>query len=361
MFASDADYVSFVLADGGIVLWDGGDKQHKVSHLAVGLGIAREKGFFWDRLAIHLENGDIIRIGGIGKKQSSQLQKELNRAFRAYLRDFYQSLVPQIQDAVKQTELLLSSDRYVRQGAAKQWLRTHEGLAYAVKRKDIHQFLSAELRQQLQTIDPLLNEGYKAIESINNAYIDRQLRKFQRFFDSVDSKPLTANQRRACVIDEQHNLILAGAGTGKTSTMIGRAGYLIESGLAQPQQILMLAFARKAAEEMDGRIKAKLGIDTLTVKTFHSLGKHIISQVEGIVPAINPLAEDDHLRARFVDEQLQRLLQDKLYNSRFITYFVRFRHPYKSAFQFKSLGEYNNYILEQEICVYRIAPGKRNF
>ena len=47
----------------------------------------------------------------------------------------------------------------------------------------------------------------------------------------------------------------------------------------------MLAFARKAAE-MDERIQSKLGIDTLTVKTFHSLAKHIITQVEGVVPAI---------------------------------------------------------------------------
>jgi superfamily I DNA/RNA helicase len=89
--------------------------------------------------------------------------------------------------------------------------------------------------------------------------------------------PLTDKQRRACVIDEQHNLVLAGAGTGKTSTMIGRAGYLLKSGIARPQEILMLAFARKAADEMEERVQAKLGVSSLTVKTFHSLGKHIRS------------------------------------------------------------------------------------
>ena len=165
----------------------------------------------------------------------------------------------------------------------------------------------------------------------------------------MESNPLTANQRKACVIDERHNLVLAGAGTGKTSTMIGRAGYLIKAGIAQPEQILMLAFARKAAEEMDERIQSKLGIDNLTVKTFHSLGKQIITQVEGVVPAINKMAEDERLRTSFVDEQIQRLLLDELYKSRFVTYFLRFSYPYKSAFNFKSLGEYNNYLLENEI------------
>lgn len=349
LFASHNDYASISLDDDRIVLMDQDDKRSKVSHLAIGSGIAREQGYFWDRLAIHLENGDIIRIGGISKKQSSQLQTALNQAFRSFLRDFYQNLAPQIQEAAQQAEGLLQGERYIRQGVAEQWLQTHQRLAHAVKRKDSQHFLSADSRQQLQTIHPLLDKGYETIVAINNAYIDWQLQRFEMYFDSVESNPLTANQRRACVIDEQHNLVLAGAGTGKTSTMIGRAGFLINAGLAEPEQILMLAFARKAAEEMDERIKSKLGIESLTVKTFHSLGKHIIAKVEGVVPAINPLAEDEHKRARFVDEQLQRMLQDELYKTRLVTYFVRFIHPYKSAFQFKSLGEYNNYILENDI------------
>ena len=143
--------------------------------------------------------------------------------------------------------------------------------------------------------------------------------------------------------------MLAGAGTGKTSTMIGRAGYLLKSGIARPQEILMLAFARKAADEMEERIQAKLGVSSLTVKTFHSLGKHIISQVEGIVPSISKMAEDEHLRARFVDAQIQQLLNDEQYKSRLVTYFLRFSYPYKSAFRFKSLGEYNQYILDNDI------------
>jgi len=146
---------------------------------------------------------------------------------------------------------------------------------------------------------------------------------------------------------------LAGAGTGKTSTMIGRAGYLVKAGKASPETILMLAFARKAADEMEQRIQEKLGIEKLTVKTFHSLGKQIITQVEGVVPAINKMAEDGHLRARFVDEQIQRLMQDEQYKSRIVKYFLYFTYPYKSIFGFKSLGEYNQYLLENEIRTFQ--------
>lgn len=352
-FAAHADYFAINRLDDGILLLGGDNGRHKIAYLSIGQGIAVNQGTFWDELAIHLENGEIVRMGGISKKQSRSLQAELNKSFKAYLRDFYQSLVPKIQAAAQKARVLFAGQRYIRQGIARQWLESFEDLAIGLRRKDLRRFIPAEVVHDLQSIRPLLNHGFAAIDRLNEAYIDRQLQAFQAFFDRVESKPLTDNQRRACVIDEQHNLVLAGAGTGKTSTMIGRAGYLIEAGLAKPEQILMLAFARKAAEEMDERIQAKLGIDTLTVKTFHSLGKHIIGQVEGVVPAINPLAEDDHLRARFVDEQLLRLLQDELYKSRLVNYFFRHLYPYKSAFQFKSLGEYNNYILENDIRTFQ--------
>lgn len=348
LFAAHSDYDSFSLAKDGVLL-NRGKSQQRISYLSIGKGIALEPGFFWDVLAIHLENGEITRIGGIRKKQSKLLQAGLNQTARRYLSEFFQRMVPGIQAASRQARVLFSGNRYIRKAAARQWLKSYGNLAKGMQRKDMQCFLPTDMIQDLEFIRPLMNHGYDAIDRLNESYVARQIETFKDFFDGVESNPLTANQRLACVIDEQHNLVLAGAGTGKTSTMIGRAGYLIKAGHAKPEQILMLAFARKAAEEMDERIKSKLGIETLTVKTFHSLGKHIIAHVEGAAPAIDKMAEDEHLRARFVDQQVQCLLQDEQYKSRVVAYFLYYSFPYRSAFEFKSLGEYNNYILENEI------------
>jgi len=327
----------------------GESAQNRISYLAISPDIAIESGYFWNALVIPLENGDELRFSGVAKKKSGALQKALNHHCRSHIKAFYQRMVPDLQHAYQQAHVLFSGQRYIRYAIAQQWLANHQHLSKGIERQDIQDFLPSEALQYLKTIHPLLTQGYGYIDKRNKSYVKQQLATFQLFFDQVETNPLTANQREACVIDEQYNLVLAGAGTGKTSTMVGRAGYLIKAGITPPEKILMLAYARKAAEEMDERIRSQLGINNLTAKTFHGLGMHIISQVEGVVPSINKMAGDDRLQDHFVDEQIKRLLEDELYKSRFVTYFLRFSHPYKSQFNFKSLGEYNNYILENDI------------
>lgn len=348
-FASNNRFHAFKFIEDSLVFIDGSRQQQKIECLAVDPDIAVESGWFWDVLVIQQDEGQILRLGGVSKALSKPLQSNLNSHIQRAIQRFYQQFNPALAQAAQEAKLLFSGHHYIRYAIAHQWLTSHQWLALGLKRKDSHRYLKSDALQQYQQLLPLLERGHLQIDCLNQAFIQQQNSRYQAFFDQVETNPLTEQQRKACVIDEQNNLVLAGAGTGKTSTMIGRAGYLVNAGLARPDQILMLAYARKAAEEMDERIKDKLAIQNLTVKTFHSLGKHIITQVEGEVPLIDKMAEDPELRARFVDEQIQLLLEDDRYKSRLVTYFVRFTHPYKSQYDFNSLGAYNAYILENDI------------
>lgn len=88
-------------------------------------------------------------------------------------------------------------------------------------------------------------------------------------------------QQINCILEEAHNhLVIAGAGTGKTTTIVGYVKYLIKMKICQPNEILMLSFTNKSAEEMKNRIKAETYID-MDIYTFHKLGVQIISGVEG--------------------------------------------------------------------------------
>ena len=222
LFASHTDYLAFNTHDDRIVLK--GAKH--IPYLAIESEIVVEPGIFWNSLVIYLVDGQKILLGGITKKQVKTLQVSLNKASKNYMSAFYQRLAPDIEQAYLQAQSIFQAKRYIRYPSAQQWLKTHQHLALALKRQDAANYVEPSAVTMLQAIQPMLNYGYAYIEQWNEAYVQQQLTEFQVFFDQVEANPLTDKQRRACVIDEQHNLVLAGAGTGKSRTIIGRAGYI---------------------------------------------------------------------------------------------------------------------------------------
>src|SRR5580704_5829977 len=71
--------------------------------------------------------------------------------------------------------------------------------------------------------------------------------------------PLDPAQRRAATGDPPYQLILAGPGSGKTTTLVGRFVHLVHNGVDR-RRILALTFTKKAADEMKGRIAAALAL-----------------------------------------------------------------------------------------------------
>ena len=95
---------------------------------------------------------------------------------------------------------------------------------------------------------------------------------------------LNTEQYDAVTTTEGPLLILAGAGSGKTRTLIYRVAYLIENGTA-PEQILLLTFTNKAAKEMKDRAKAMLDdrCGKITACTYHSFCAKVLRKYYGFV------------------------------------------------------------------------------
>ncbi len=106
---------------------------------------------------------------------------------------------------------------------------------------------------------------------------------------------LSEEQYAAATSEAAATLVLAGAGTGKTRTLIARLGYLHSIGYFNEARVLMLAFAKKAAQEMAERIEQLLPSvsEAVDVSTFHSLGLQIVARVTGRMPRLTELSEAD--------------------------------------------------------------------
>src|SRR5437667_2637433 len=93
------------------------------------------------------------------------------------------------------------------------------------------------------------------------------------------ARDLNEQQHAAVTASPGPSLVIAGAGSGKTRTLIYRVAYLLEQGIP-PERILLLTFTNKAAREMMRRVTDLLGqeLASLWGGTFHAIGNRILRQ-----------------------------------------------------------------------------------
>ena len=91
---------------------------------------------------------------------------------------------------------------------------------------------------------------------------------------------LNPQQKQAATTESQHSLVLAGAGCGKTKTIVARAAYLIEQGIPA-NQIQILTFTRRAASEIVARVELALveQAQGLRASTFHTFCMYLLRRV----------------------------------------------------------------------------------
>ena len=185
----------------------------------------------------------------------------------------------------------------------------------------------------------------------NETYVAGELEGCRAFFDRVEARPLTEEQRRAVVVDEDRNLVVAAAGSGKTSVIVAKAGWLVLRGYRRPSELLLLAFARDARDELDERIRRRLGeaAGGATVRTFHSLGMSIIGRAEGRRPSLAKVAEDDRALIDLLKEILAGLLAAGMVSDALLRWFMGQFAPYRSHHEFRNWGEYWDYLRRFDI------------
>ncbi|MCK6668402.1 DNA helicase IV [Enterobacter asburiae] len=276
------------------------------------LAIHCKRGLVWGELEFVLPDDKVVRLHGTEWAETQRFHHHLNALWQQWSQDMSVIAAQVLQQVL---------DDIAQSNAQHAWLTRQQTAGLQQK---IRQALSAlplsvtrldefdNCRDAWRQCQAWLNDKDKSRLAHNQAWTDAMLTQYADFFSTVESSPLNPAQARAVVNGEQSLLVLAGAGSGKTSVLVARAGWLLMTGEAVADQILLLAFGRKAAQEMDERIQERLHTRDITARTFHALALHIIQQGSKKVPSISKLENDAQARqALFIKTWRQQCSEKK--------------------------------------------------
>ena len=258
---------------------------------------------------------------------------------------------------------LLSNDKFIARSDYKHLIEEYEHLSNFFKILESSDLLTDYIKKHKLDKDQIIyfSNVYNDIKDIqkessiikahNNKYISRHLVSEKDYLDKIliECDPtisLDDEQREVVLSDEDHTLVIAGAGAGKTTTIAAKVRYLVEKQKISPQKILIISFTNKAVGELRERINDNLHIDC-PITTFHSTGYAILKKSD----TQNQRIVDSGYMYKVINEYLKSKV---LSNSNLVNKLVLFFGSYFSApYEGDKLNDYFQFISNADFSTLR--------
>ena len=292
--------------------------------------ISIKKGLLLDDINIQLD-GHNITFKRLTKKQSKYLKFKLKN---------FKIIIKSLEDIT----LLTNSRKFINHKLVISWIKNYKellrSLNFYVKKKNLLSVDELKILKFYQNFEKLIKES-------NDHFIENEIRKFKPLFDKIEDNPLTFAQRKSIVIDEDSTLVVAGAGTGKTSTVVGKVSYLLKKKEIKPNEILALVYGKNAATEMKQRVKEKTGED-IDIRTFHSIGRLIVQNYEGSKNKISDAATSEYVNKNLITNILREMLKNDKTRKLVMSFISYHRYPAKYLEDFNTDTDYFEYLRKYE-------------
>lgn len=203
--------------------------------------------------------------------------------------------------------------------------------------KTIEQFHQLNTNFQMN-----VNSFESNIEKHNKEYLKDKIQAARKIIGSVEKHELD-DQQIMCIMKDAHNhCVIAGAGTGKTTTILGKVKYLLATHKYDPTEILVLSYTHASAAEMKERLSKETNAD-VTVATFHRFGYFIMTSVEKKKPRIfsKPMGS-------ILKDKMNLLLQDRQYAKNFIWQLLHVEDKSDLDPSFTEIDEYKQSLKENK-------------
>jgi DNA helicase-4 len=191
-----------------------------------------------------------------------------------------------------------------------------------------------EKEEKVRSFNELFQDFDNYVVKYNKNYIQTQKEKLSDYFENIEGKKLDDQQITALITDEYSNLIIAGAGSGKTLTILGKVKYLIEKKNINPENILLLSFTKKTVSELNLRLQ-NISLD-VKATTFHKLGYDTIKNNQIGTPVLT----NDNTLNKLVKEYFEKdIFNDTVALEAYIRYVACYMNIPEEENSYDSLGE----------------------
>lgn len=266
------------------------------------LDISCKRGLVWGELEFLLAENQVVRLHGTEWQETQRFYHYLQHAWQQWSAEMSHISAGVLDELLQHISQLAAEDR---------WLKRSELAAILARVNETIAALPLPLarlealdncRERWHRCRQWLEQGEATIRQRNRRWSEQVIQANPDFFATVERSPLNRAQAEAVVNGEETLLVLAGAGSGKTAVLVARAGWLLQRRMAHPDQILLLAFGREAAEEINQRLDTQLNVKALQARTFHALALHIIREGGRKPPVISQLESDSAARRQLLLE-----------------------------------------------------------
>lgn len=289
------------------------------------------------------------------KKRILRKEEEAKRAIEAekkrqelydYFTDRKHELVTANWDFEKN---LIFKNGYFANSSLQVWITQYSPLHKSILGKSYKEIRLSQI--EIEDIDKFLSY-YKNSSSLrlsyNGRFLKNELEERDEFFNNIEGRKLDIQQRTAIINNEDNNLVIAGAGSGKTTTIVGKVNYLLDRYKINPREVLLISFTNKSAASLRERI----GTEGIEAKTFHKFGKDVIVESEKKQPSIF----DEDQFSPLIKRNFYQSLKNETYLKSVTEFFQDYLKPHKSQFEFDNHGDYIQYLKDYNFKSYKSIP-----
>ncbi|MDA7656395.1 UvrD-helicase domain-containing protein [Akkermansiaceae bacterium] len=328
-----------------------GSPQSTIDYLDL-KSVAKRNGTFSYIIIINTQSG-ALEFSGISNEDCDKFINEVERFAGRVVGNKLAKESPLILAATKEFQKIKGGDYYLNQSKV---AAARESLPSLVSFLFEHpffneKFVPSDLKGFVADYKSFVDPNSSATLKRNAEYVAKKMAEYSHVFNTVEKFPLTDEQREAVVTEEDNILLIAAAGSGKSSTLVAKILYLLKEGQYSADQIIAFAYNKDAQLELTERIdelyeKFNLEGERVLAKTFHGFCMEVLTTVNAKKPSIAAVATAGKAQQlNYFIRLVENLrITNRYFTSNLLNYYSIFKHPPPREGEIESKADYNEYL-----------------